>query len=96
MILDETDISLSEVEKEMLKSFFSTNMIWIKNSDLGDYKNIKLLGDMYELFICENNINENSNLMLLLEEIRFFESTSQTKKMIKKRLNLAIIYRFEF
>ena len=86
MILDETDISLSEVEKEMLKSFFSTNMIWIKNSDLGDYKNIKLLGDMYELFICENNINENSNLMLLLEEIRFFESTSQTKKNDKKAI----------
>lgn len=80
MDLNGNKICLSEDEKEILKGFFKITLTWIKNSDFRDLNNIKLLGDIYESYIGENNLKENSNLMLFLTEIRTFESASQSEE----------------
>lgn len=90
MKINDTEIMLSKEDRKMLKKFFSDNYEFITNNSFIEYENIKLLGDLYEKFIDENNLRENDILMLFLAQIRYdqlaFKITYDSPKMLCERL----------
>ena len=64
-------IDFSEEDRELLGIFFSDNKEFIRNNSFLYYNNIKLLADLYENFIDENNLRDNDILMLFLAELRY-------------------------
>lgn len=90
MIINDSNIKLSKEERELLGRFFSENSDFIENNSFLEYKNIELLGDLYESFIEENSLEDNDILKLFLAEIRYdqiaFKITNDTNKMKVARL----------
>ena len=71
MKINDCFVKLSDEDRRYLRKFFSDNCKFINNTSFIEYDNIKLLGNLYEEFIDENNLRENDILMLFLAELRY-------------------------
>ena len=87
MKINETDVEFSIEERNIIKKFFDENSEFIWNTDLNDYENIKIFGNMYQTFLEDNNLIENDKLLLFLLEIRY---NQLSHKLTKDSLNLKI------
>lgn len=92
MKINDANIMFTEEDRKLLSMFFEENKEFIANTSFIEAENIKILGDLYELFLDENNLRENDILMLFLRELRYDELAYKvTKDSIKMRaLRLAI------
>ena len=68
-----TEIEISNKNKELLRTFFKQNEEWIFNTDLLDYQNIKIFGNLLEKFMKDNNLENDYIFKLFLAEIRYDE-----------------------
>ena len=87
MLINDTEVELSAEERHLLKMFYDENNEYIKNTDLYDYENLKVFGNMYQKFLEENNQIKNDKLLLFLAEIRYNQlSLKITKDSLKVRI----------
>ena len=70
MLINDTKVELSAEERQLIEKFFDVNKEYMKNTDLHNYENLKVFGDMYQKFLEENNQTKNDKLLLFLAEIR--------------------------
>ena len=87
MKINETEVEFTIEERHLIKKFFDENSEFIWNTDLYDYENIKIFGDMYQNFLETNKQTKNDKLLLFLAEIRY---NQLSYKLTKNSLNLKI------
>ena len=66
-------LKLSEQDRLLLTKFFAQNQNFIENNNFIYYEYLKTVGDAYEKFINENNLQDNDILKLFLLELRYDE-----------------------
>ena len=87
MLINDTEIEFSTEERQLIKKFFDENNEYIKNTDLYDYENLKVFGDMYQKFLEENNQIKNDKLLLFLVEIKYNQlSFKITKDSLNEKI----------
>ena len=80
------DINVFSLEdRKILRNFFASNREFLETHSLLDINNLKLFGDMFELFLKENNLEDNNIFKLFLLDIRSEELKQKltNKKSIK-------------
>ena len=87
MLINEANIEFSVDERDLIKQFFDENWEYINSTDLYDYENLKIFGDLYQKFLEVNNQTKNDKLLLLLAEIRY---NQLSYKLTKDSLNLKV------
>lgn len=87
MLINDTEVEFSIEERQLIKKFFDKNNEYINKTDLYDYENLKVFGDIYQKFLEENNQIKNDKLLLFLAEIRY---NQLSYKLTKNSLNLKI------
>ena len=87
MLINDAEIEFSLDERYLIKKFFDDSSEYINKTDLYDYKNLKIFGDMYQKFLEENNQIKNDKLLLFLAEIRYNQlGLKLTKDSLKVRI----------
>ena len=85
MNINGESVSLTNKEKAMLINFFESNYEFLKNKNLYKYENLKMFGDLYELYLKDNKLDNNNKLKLFLAELRLeqltFKITEKSNKM---------------
>ncbi|MBR1416390.1 MAG: ankyrin repeat domain-containing protein [Bacilli bacterium] len=71
MTINDEEVVLSKEDKKVLATFFDDNIEFLREKDLSNYENIKCFADTYQEYINDNNLNDNSILMLFLTELRY-------------------------
>ena len=87
MLINETNIEFSVDERHLIKQFFDENREYINSTDLCNYENLKIFGDLYQKFLEKNDQTKNDKLLLFLAEIRY---NQLSYKLTKDSLNLKI------
>ena len=87
MKVNESEVEFSLEERHLLRQFFNDNSEFINNTNLYNYENIKMLGDMYQKFLEDNNQIKNERLLLFLLELRY---NQLTYKLTKDSLNVVV------
>ena len=87
MLINEANIEFSVDERDLIKQFFDENWEYINSTDLYDYENLKIFGNLYQKFLEVNNQTKNDKLLLLLAEIRY---NQLSYKLTKDSLNLKV------
>ena len=87
MLINETNIEFSVDERHLIKQFFDENWEYINSTNLCNYENLKIFGDLYQKFLEKNDQIKNDKLLLFLAEIRY---NQLSYKLTKDSLNLKI------
>ena len=65
------DINIFSLEdRKILRNFFTNNREFLETHSLLDINNLKLFGDMFEIFLNENNLEDNIIFKAFLLDIR--------------------------
>ena len=77
------DINIFSLEdRKILRDFFASNRDFLETHSLLDINNLKLFGDMFELFLKENNLEDNNIFKLFLLDIR---NEELKQKLVRKK-----------
>lgn len=69
--MDLNDINVFSLEdRKILRDFFASNREFLETHSLLDINNLKLFGDMFELFLKENNLEDNNIFKVFLLDLR--------------------------
>ena len=88
MDLDDINI-FSLKDRKILKNFFDRKRDFLDTHSLLDISNLKLFGDMFELFLKENNLEDNEIFKAFLLDIRREELSQKLESKAKTKKTLA-------
>lgn len=87
MLINDTKVEFSVEERRLIKKFFDESNEYLKNTDLYNYENLKVFGEMYQKFLEENNQTKNDKLLLFLVEIKYNQlSFKITKDSLNEKI----------
>ncbi len=75
MKINLTEVEIPEETKKLLNQFFIETGPWLYNTDLLDYHNIKIFGNLLREFIKSHHLESNYIFKLFLLEIKYDELT---------------------
>lgn len=86
------DINIFSLEdRKILRNFFDSNREFLETHSLIDINNLKLFGDMFELFLKENNLEDNNIFKMFLLDIR---SEELKQKLVRKKSIKEVVLQF--
>ena len=86
------DINIFSLEdRKILRNFFDSNREFLETHSLIDINNLKLFGDMFELFLKENNLEDNNIFKMFLLDIR---SEELKQKLVRKKSIKKVVLQF--